>query len=241
MILLSMPPAPRTRLRGARLAAWAALAAPGAALAADAPRIAAYTVINGAGIEAPLAGLRGNAGRGATLFADAARGACASCHSFAGEAASGAAPAVILSSLAPEPEPEPEPEPVDEDPAVAPEGDATGLAPLAARHPLPRGTVLPDEDDAPAPLEPEVPKAEMPPGMALPMGPALDGARARLGVGGLRLWIVDPALAGGGAMPGFHAVDYDAAARAPDHPQPWLSAQEVEDILAYLIAAEAAR
>ena len=223
-------PDPALRRAVARAGAVMLAAAAAASALASSPRVAPYTVVNGAGIEAPLGGLTGDAARGAALFADPAAGACASCHGFAGAAPTGAAPGVILAAIAPEPEPQPD-APLDD----AAQDDGPGLGPLAAPLPLPRGaaTLAGAEDAAPQD------GPELPEDMTLTMGPALDGAAARLGAGTLRLWIVDPSLAGGqGAMPGFHAVDFEAAARAPDLRQPWLSAQDIEDIIAYLTAAE---
>jgi hypothetical protein len=224
-----------------------ALAAPAPA---GPPRIAAYTVVNGAAIEAPLAGLSGDAVRGAALFADPDAGACASCHSFAGRLATGAPAGVILAATPPAPEvgaPEPEPEPEPEA-AASPRGaEGSSLAPIQSPAPLPRGVdavVPPDDEDAPAPEE------DAAPDLVLVRGPALDDAAARLGAGGVRLWIVDPGLAqlqaapgadGPWPMPAYHAVDFNAALRAPDLRQPWLSAQEIEDLVAYLMKPPAPR
>lgn len=220
------------RAAGALVCAMLAAPAP-----AGGPRMAPYTVINGAAIDAPLGGLAGDAARGAQLFADPATGACASCHGYAGQGPTGAAPAVILAALAPEPEPEIEPDAAPE-PEDAPAEDAASLGPMQSPMPLPRG-FDPDADaDAAAEVAAPEDEPQLPPDVTLTMGPALDGAAARLGAGGLRLWIVDPALAGGrGGMPGYHAVDYAAAARAPDLRQPWLDPQQIEDIVAYLAAA----
>lgn len=205
----------------------------GSALA-DRGGIAAYTLVNGTAIEAPLAGLSGDAARGAMLFADPQTGACASCHAIAGRAATGAAPAAVVAALAPPPAQAPA---LDAPPADAAPQDVGGLGPLAAPLPLPRG-FTPEADGDVAALE-TGDAAVLPEGVTLAMGPGLDGVGARLGTGAVRLWVVDPGLAGGTGMPAYHAVDFAAAGRAPDLRQPWLTAQQVEDLVAYLTEAEA--
>jgi hypothetical protein len=209
----------------------------GSALA-DRGGIAAYTLVNGTAIEVPLAGLSGDAARGAMLFADPQTGACASCHAIAGRAATGAAPAAVVAALAPPPPAPPTQDPaLDAPPADAAPQDVGGLGPLAAPLPLPRG-FTPEADGDVAALETDA-AAVLPQGVTLTMGPGLDGVGARLGAGAVRLWVVDPGLAGGTGMPAYHAVDFAAAARAPDLRQPWLTAQQVEDLVAYLTEAEA--
>ena len=248
------------------------------------PRIAAYTVINGVEIPAPLGGLTGDAGRGAALFADPAMGGCIACHAMGSRPATGVAPEVVLAALAPpapderaraelenapgsqseptsglEPESEPESEPEPELAARSSPDSASGAAPLRAPLPMPRGAVgvevaaeMDAETDAETDAAPDAAPdsgtdgagaaiaaandaAQGGPSLPLAQGPALDDAAARLGAGGLRLWIVDPVLAGGVGMPGYHAIDFAAALRAPDLRQPWLAAQQIEDIVAYLL------
>jgi hypothetical protein len=249
---------------GSVIAALAIAMAMAGASRSAAPRIAAYTVINGAEITRPLGGLTGDSRRGEALFANPGAGGCASCHAFGGQGASRVAPQVILAALAPPP---PALTPTQQAPAQAPaEAHAPGPTPAQAAPVAERGDVLaPGEapravKDGPAPMASPLPIPRGAPGVAeiaadkdlaaaaraktpsakpsvdLAIGPALDDAGARLGEGRIRLWIVDPSLVGGTGMPAYHAVDFDAAARAPDLRQPWLAAQDIEDIVAYLLA-----
>jgi mono/diheme cytochrome c family protein len=87
-----------------RRRAFALSSAPAAALAFLAPQDAtagdwppvAYTVSDGARIEAPLTRAPGDPARGAALAADPARGGCDGCHGAGGKAIGPAADPAIL-------------------------------------------------------------------------------------------------------------------------------------------------
>ncbi|MGG7566463.1 hypothetical protein ACQ5SO_09920 [Rhodovulum sp. DZ06] len=246
------PRAPRARRAAPRAVARAAIralalavgvpvvaaAAPAAAQAPGPVAIAGYTVVNGREIPEPLAGLRGDPLRGESLFRDRETGGCAACHRIAGEGLSPYAPQVVLSALPPEPDPEPGPEL-----APPPPDEIESLPEAPRRAPLPRW-----REDAVAELEAEAeaaaeagldgPRIDAPlaADYALAEGPDLTGIGVRMRAGTIRLWIVEPGFFGASAMPAFHAVDFDKARVQPDLRQPWLSPQQVEDVLAYLLS-----
>ncbi|MEM7178170.1 MAG: c-type cytochrome [Pseudomonadota bacterium] len=65
--------------------------------------------------------------------------------------------------------------------------------------------------------------------------PSLDGIAGRMSVGEIRLWIVAPeTIDPNAAMPGFFLAGQRTEAGSPLINGPWLSAQQVEDIVAYL-------
>lgn len=65
--------------------------------------------------------------------------------------------------------------------------------------------------------------------------PSLDGIAGRMSIGEIRLWIVAPeTIDPNAAMPGFFLAGQRTEADSPLINGPWLSAQQVEDIVAYL-------
>jgi hypothetical protein len=127
-----------------------------------------------------------------------------------------------LPPLPPEPEPEgPEAQPAEID-------SASELAPARAPLPMPRPGGDAPEGDAAA-------EDSAPPILPLPVGPDLAGIAARLSVPELRLTVVNPRIANPRTrMPAYHHVSPALAARTPALRQPWLTARQIEDIVAFL-------
>ena len=68
------------------------------------------------------------------------------------------------------------------------------------------------------------------------LGPPLDGIGSRAGAGVLRLRLVAPrALNPDTVMPAFHQVEGLRRVLAPHRGRPILTAQEIEDVIAYLL------
>lgn len=68
------------------------------------------------------------------------------------------------------------------------------------------------------------------------IGPSLAGVGARLTPGQIRLRLVDPTLLNPAAvMPAYHRIDGLANVDARWRGRPVLSAQEIEDVVAYLV------
>lgn len=209
------------------------------------PPAAAYTVLDGARIPAPLGGLAGDPGRGAALFADLETGGCVACHDAPGLPRVEASPRILrdrLPELPPPPAPAEEaPDGEDEDPQeaeVASDSDSP-LAPVSvALLPRPRPAQEAEADPAEpvAEAEPAPPDPPRPPLLPLQPGPSLEGVAGRLSEGRLRLWVVNPRVADAEArMPAYHDVSAALAQRNPELRQPWLSPQQVEDVVAYLL------
>ncbi|MGM0583999.1 MAG: hypothetical protein ACQEUZ_05055 [Pseudomonadota bacterium] len=222
----------RLRRRIAGPLAALALAAPaGAEEAADArPPAVAYTVTDGQGIEAPLDGREGSPLRGLALFTDPATGGCSSCHAAPGVARLDTPPGILADRLPPLPPP-PEPPGPDAEPA---EPDSTSeLAPAEAPLPMPRPGGDAEEGDVAA-------DDAAPPLLPLPVGPDLTGVAARMPVPELRLTVVNPRIANPRTrMPAYHHVSLALAERAPALRQPWLTARQIEDVVAYLATLDA--
>jgi hypothetical protein len=199
-----------------------------AALApAGAEEVVSYTVVDGLRIEEPLAGLSGDPVRGAALFGDPARGGCASCHTVGGSPIDPRPPLAVTLALAPDPPPAKD-------------------APATVRdYPADFENATPAPETAPPPTPRPAPEAEAetwtPPRIVPHRGPALDSVGSRLGPGELRLIVVNPRLRDPfSTMPAFYDVSLDLASRNPSLRQPWLTAQQVEDLVAWLATLEEA-
>lgn len=76
------------------------------------------------------------------------------------------------------------------------------------------------------------------PGASSPGGPSLAGVGGRLSESALRLWIVNPRVfVEGSTMPAYYSLWPEGEAwpdRDPPRAQPLLSAQQIEDLVAYL-------
>lgn len=69
------------------------------------------------------------------------------------------------------------------------------------------------------------------------VGPPLAGVGSRLTPGQIRLRLIDPTLVNpAAAMPAYHRVDGLASVDERYRGRPVLSAQEIEDVVAYLSA-----
>ncbi len=208
------------------------------------PPVAAYTVLDGVRIPAPLDGLTGDAARGEALFADPEAGGCTACHAAPGHAPVTAAPRILRDRLPDLPPPEPEPE-ADAHAGLEPdalEGEPasdsdSALAPQRVSGPPPPRPSRQDEAASAAAAGPAAePEPPRPPLLPLPPGGDLDGVADRLTQGQLRLWVVNPRIVRPGSrMPAYHDVSLRLAEGNPDLRQPWLSAQEAEDVIAYLM------
>ena len=201
---------------------------------AEQERFAAYVITDGTRVETPFAGAEGDAARGKTLFDDPATGGCAACHAVRGAERASWAPEILVRMLPPpDPPPKPPEEPEEPVETVEIEG-ASELAPAATPLPVPR----PDPEAIPEAVVAEEP--EIDPRVVIEPGPDLDGIATRRPLAELRLLLANPrALDHEARMPAYHDVSLELAQRAPDFRQPWLSAQEVEDILAYLMTLDA--
>lgn len=225
-----------------RLAGAAALLAATCAAAADErsarPPAVAYVVIDGLRIDAPLGG-PGDPVRGRALFADPETGGCTACHAAPGLPHDAQLIPRVLRDRFPAAPPAPpaaaEDPPTPDAPRLV---EATAAAPAAA--PLPAVRPAADEDDAEAPdpdLAAEAP--ETPPLLPLPPGPDLSEVAARLAPGEIRLMLVNARLRDPqAAMPAYHNVSLPLARQAPALRQPWFDAQEIEDVVAYLLTLE---
>ena len=72
--------------------------------------------------------------------------------------------------------------------------------------------------------------------------PKLDRLAARMSEGTIRLWLVAPdVLRPGTEMPGFYSLGQRTDPNDPRFAEPFLSAAEVEDIVAYLLQATSGR
>ena len=245
-------PASPAAFLAAALAALAAAPAPGQETPAPArdprPQAHAYTVLDGRSAPRPLGGATGDAARGREIYADPALGGCQACHAAPGLPRGAFVPAA-LAQRAPEPEPEPALPPALDDPeagALDEEGEPgsdsdSRLAPDVAALPpaRPEPEAEGTEADA-ASVEPagdgsgalDVAAAAL---LPLPQGPDLAGVASRLEVGELRLLVINPRIARAESrMPAYHTISLAQAALTPALRQPWLSAQEVEDVVAYL-------
>lgn len=70
-----------------------------------------------------------------------------------------------------------------------------------------------------------------------PQGPELTGVGSRMSPGEIRLWIVAPKVADPEtAMPAFYAAGQRLGAEDPLYGGPALTAAEIEDLVAYLVA-----
>jgi sulfur-oxidizing protein SoxX len=68
------------------------------------------------------------------------------------------------------------------------------------------------------------------------VGPPLAGVGSRLNPGQIRLRLVDPTMVNAGAiMPAYHRVDGLVNVDARFRGRPVLGAQEIEDVVAYLL------
>lgn len=77
---------------------------------------------------------------------------------------------------------------------------------------------------------------EVPPGAAGDIGPSLDGVGSRLTAAELRQRIVDPRkIEPETIMPAYHTTDGLVRVASQYAGQPILSAQQVEDLIAYLL------
>ncbi|WP_339949904.1 hypothetical protein [uncultured Albimonas sp.] len=212
------------------------------------PQPHAYTVLDGRSVPRPLGGAVGEAARGRAIYADPALGGCSACHAAPGLPRAIFVPHV-LAERAPTPEPEPELPPALDDPS------ADGLEPNAEPVAESNSRLAP-EIAAPPPARPDPeaqseetagddsadPSGEDPDAVAaaaallpLPQGPDLAGVAARREIGELRLSVINPRIAREASrMPAYHNVSLAQAALTPALRQPWLSAQEVEDVVAYL-------
>ena len=226
------------------------------------PPAVAYAVTDGIAIEAPLAGAVGDAARGRAIFLSDLTGGCVSCHAAPGAPRLAVVPRILRDRLPPMPaavlaedaaaEAEPEAgegEPVDgegsgDDAEESRSTSSSRLAPDRLAPPPARpaqGTVsetaaidsgAADSDDIAA--RGRI-RRGVPPLLPVPAGPDLDGIAAELSLGELRLAVVNPQISRPGSrMPAYHHVSLALADRAPGLRQPWLSAQEVEDVVAYL-------
>lgn len=82
----------------------------------------------------------------------------------------------------------------------------------------------------------EISMPEVPPGAAGDIGPSLDGVGSRLTAAELRQRIVDPRqIEPGTIMPAYHATDGLVRVASQYEGQPILTAQQVEDLIAYLL------
>ncbi|SFI20799.1 c-type cytochrome [Albimonas pacifica] len=222
------------------------------------PQAHAYTVVDGRTIPAPLGGATGDAERGRAIYADPALGGCRACHAAPGLPQAPIVP-LALADRAPRPEPEVELPPALDDPEAAALEDEDGsdsdsrLAPETAAPPPERpapeavadggeGEAAGDEGagegvDGPDPTGDgsgglDAAAAAL---LPLPPGPDLDGVATRLEIGELRLLVINPRIARAGSrMPAYHTISLSQAALTPALRQPWLSAQEIEDVVAYL-------
>lgn len=212
------------------------LAAP---LAQQSPAIAAYTVVDGAFAPEPLAGLTGDPVRGREVIEDPELGGCIACHAAPGRAAGGAAPRILLDRIMPPPplDPEPDAAAAEETPAPPSDGiDSQPEAPVEARLPLFRAEAMAAASEEEEAYEDDLPRAA---DLGLREGPDLSGIGARRTAGALRLWLIDPGFFGVTDMPAYHAVDFALAEAQPDLRQPWLTPQQIEDALAYLLSLDA--
>ncbi|SDW28225.1 Cytochrome c [Albimonas donghaensis] len=226
------------------------------------PPAVAYAVTDGIAIEAPLAGAVGDAARGRAIFLSDLTGGCVSCHAAPGAPRLAVVPRILRDRLPPMPaailaedadaEAEPEAgegEPVDGDGSGddAEESRSTSTSRLAPDRLAPpparpaQGTVSETAaiDSGAADSEDIAARGRIrrgvPPLLPVPAGPDLDGIAAELSLGELRLAVVNPQISRPGSrMPAYHHVSLALADRAPGLRQPWLSAQEVEDVVAYL-------
>ncbi len=152
----------------------------------------------------------------------------------------------------------PEAPPADPETAAEPaqaDGPAPAVAPLPPARALPGAAVAegptptPDADaglrDAPSEAGedgtgpgPGASAAGTPVDLAerdAVRGPRLDRVGARLAPGEIRLWLVAPqVLAPGTPMPAYHAAGQRRGAEDPLHGGPWLTAGEIENLVAYL-------
>ena len=77
----------------------------------------------------------------------------------------------------------------------------------------------------------------MPGGEAAPPAPDLSGVGGRLSAGEIRLWIVAPeAIDEATGMPAYYAAGQRTGADDPLYGGPALTAAEIEDLVAYLVA-----
>lgn len=82
----------------------------------------------------------------------------------------------------------------------------------------------------------EITMPEVPPGAAGDIGPSLDGVGSRLSAAELRQRIVDPRqIEPETIMPAYHSTDGLVRVAGQYQDQPILSAQQVEDLIAYLL------
>ena len=213
-------------------------------------------MLDGRSAPLPLGGATGDAARGREIYADPALGGCQACHAAPGLPRGAFVPAA-LAQRAPEPEPEPALPPALDDPeagALDEEGEPgsdsdsrlapeVAVLPPARPEPEAEGT----EADAPAEGDPGDGAGEGAGDgsgaldaaavalLPLPQGPDLAGVASRLEVGELRLLVINPRIARAESrMPAYHTISLAQAALTPALRQPWLSAQEVEDVVAYL-------
>ena len=214
------------------------------------PRAWSYTVVDGLSVPQPLGGASGDPARGREIYDDPARGGCSACHAAPGIPLRSYIP-LALAERAPPPPPEPEAPPALDDPDAPAEPDGpppsqsdSPRAPRAAA--LPPARPDPDPDPGAAPAEGETPGETLEdPGPALallplPPGPDLAGLAARLSEGEARLLLINPRVSRiGSRMPAYHNVSLTQAALTPGLRQPWFTAQELEDVLAYLMTLEA--
>ncbi|MDF2232801.1 c-type cytochrome [Albimonas sp. CAU 1670] len=251
-------------LHAAGLVAAACAAMPAAGQEADAaatverdprPRAHAYTVVDGRTVPAPLGAALGDAERGRAIYDDPALGGCRACHAAPGLPRQVFVP-LALAGRAAMPELEPEPEATAKDPEAGTDDLDAGTeedlsssdsryAPEAAAPPplRPDPEALAAEAEAEAEAEEAETVGDGSGGLApaaaallpLPQGPDLAGAATRLERGELRLLVINPRIVRPGSrMPAYHNVSFAQAAITPSLRQPWLTAQEVEDVVAYL-------